>query len=211
KSGGDFVVWILAVGLFAYALWRLALAAFGSTEADSAASRLKSLGSGVIYLLLGISAVNIASGAGGGSQSGKQKHWTAEAMQHTGGRWLVGIVGIAILAAGCVLVYEGVKRKFEKHFDFGKMSSSQRRIVEVLGVFGSTARGVVIALAGIFVVVAAVKEDPKKARGLDGALHELLQMTGGPVLLGLVAVGLVAFGLFGFTEARWRRTGADSS
>src|SRR6187399_804713 len=43
KSGGDFVVWILAVGLFAYALWRLALAAFGSTEADSAASRLKSL------------------------------------------------------------------------------------------------------------------------------------------------------------------------
>jgi type IV secretory pathway VirB2 component (pilin) len=84
-------------------------------------------------------------------------------------------------------------------------------MVEVLGVVGSTARGVVIALAGVFVVVAAVREDPKKARGLDGALHELLQMTGGPVLLGLVAAGLVAFGLFGFTEARWRRTGARSS
>jgi hypothetical protein len=61
----------------------------------------------------------------------------------------------------------------------------------------------------VFFVVAAVKEDPKKARGLDGALHELQKMTGGPFLLGLVALGLIAFGAFGFAQAWWAKTGVE--
>ena len=211
QTGGAIVVWLLAVGLFAYALWRLAVAALGSSEANKASARLKALGSGVLDLLLAVSAVKIAAGAGAKSQSGTQQLWTAKAMQHDGGRWLVGIIGVAVVVAGGVLVYEGVTRKFEKNLEFAEMTETQRRIVEFLGVFGSTARGVIIALAGIFVIVAAVTADPKKSRGLDGALHDLQQMTGGPVLLGLVAIGLVAFGLYGFAEMRWRRTGASAT
>jgi type IV secretory pathway VirB2 component (pilin) len=85
------------------------------------------------------------------------------------------------------------------------MSQSQHKIVEFLGVFGTIARGVVIGLVGVFLVVAAITADPKKARGIDGALKQLQQMTAGPFLLALVAIGLVAFGLFGFAEARWRK------
>ncbi len=209
NTAGAIVVWILAIGLFAYALWRFAVAAFGSSIESEAKDRLKALGSGVVYLLLGISAVKIAAGAGGGSQAAQQQGYTAKAMQHTGGRWLVAIVGIAIIVAGGVLVYQAVKREFEEEFDFGKMTEKQRRGVVFLGVFGSSARGVVLALAGVFFVVAAVQEDPKKGRGLDGALHELQRMTGGPFLLGLVAIGLIAFGVFGFAQARWSRTGVD--
>lgn len=206
---GDVLLWILAIGLFAYALWRFAVAALGSSIESEAMDRLKALGSGIVYLLLGVSAVKIASGAGAGSQTKEQQGYTAKAMQHTGGRWLVALVGVAIVVGGGVLVYEAVKRKFEEDFDFGKMTTKQRSIVEFLGMFGSIARGVIIALAGVFFVVAAATADPKKASGLDGALHSLQKMTGGPFILGLVALGLVAFGLFGFTEARWAKTGTE--
>ena len=71
--------------------------------------------------------------------------------------------------------------------------------------FGSIARGVVIALAGVFFIVAAATADPKKATGLDGALHSLQNLTGGPFILGLVALGLVSFGFFGF-PTRWAKS-----
>lgn len=209
NTGGAILVWLLGIGLFAYALWRFAVAALGSSIESETADRLKALGSGVVYLLLGISAVKIASGAGGGSQAKQQQGYTAKAMQHTGGRWLVALVGIAVVVAGGVLVYNAVGRKFEEYFDFGKMSPKQRSSVKFLGMFGSIARGVVIALAGVFFIVAAITANPKKASGLDGALHSLQNLTGGPFILGLVALGLVSFGLFGFAEARWAKTGTE--
>lgn len=77
-----------------------AVAAFGSSIESEAKDRLKALGSGVVYLVLGIRAVKIASGAGAGRQAKEQQDYTASAMQHTGGRWLVAIVGIASVIAG---------------------------------------------------------------------------------------------------------------
>ena len=68
------------------------------------------------------------------------------------------------------------------------------------------ARGVVFALAGVFVISAAVNYNPDKAGGLDRALRELADTSAGPWLLGVVAVGLMMFGVYGFAEAKWRRT-----
>ena len=41
-------------------------------------------------------------------------------MHHTGGRWLVGIVGVAIVIAGLALVLEGIRRKFMKYLRPGR-------------------------------------------------------------------------------------------
>ena len=41
------------------------------------------------------------------SQSHQQQDMTATAMQHPGGRWLVGIVGLVIVIVGVVLVVRG--------------------------------------------------------------------------------------------------------
>ena len=51
------------------------------------------------------------------------------------------------------------------------MPPVSRRIVWILGTVGTTARGVVFALTGYFVVQAAWNYEPQKARGLDGALR----------------------------------------
>jgi hypothetical protein len=104
------------------------------------------------------------------------------------------------------LVVEGLTRKFEKYLDLGSMTPNTRRVVEILGVSGTAARGAVFALAGVFVIQAAKDYQPGKAAGLDGALRSLRDTRAGPWLLGVAALGLLAFGLYGFAEARWRRT-----
>ena len=78
-------------------------------------------------------------------------------------------------------------------------------MVEKLGVFGGIARGAVAVMAGVFLIVAAVRFSPSKAEGIDGSLRAFAHTPLGPVLLIVVALGMVAFGLFSWCEARWRR------
>lgn len=206
-TGGTVLVWLIAIGLFGYALWRFSEAAFGAVgEGRKAGPRLKSLFRGLIYLFLGINAVKVATDGGSKSQAGQQQEWTASVMRHTGGRWLIGLVGLIVIICGVVLVVEGITRKFEKYLDRGRMSPREWQAVGLVGTVGTAARGIVFALAGIFVLVAAVEHDPKKAGGLDQALKELLSMGAGPFLVTLAGIGLILFGVYGLAEARWRKT-----
>jgi hypothetical protein len=70
-----------------------------------------------------------------------------------------------------------------------------------LGAIGNVARGAVVALVGIFLVVAAVDYDPSEAVGLDGALKRVLDQRFGEVLILLVAAGLAAFGIYSIARA----------
>lgn len=206
-TGGTLLVWLIAIGLFGYALWRFSEAAFGVVgEGKKTGPRVQSFVRAVIYVFFAVSAVKVAAHAHAGSQAGQQELWTARALRHTGGRWAVGIVGVVIVVCGAALVWEGVTRKFEKYLELGKMTRRERKIVEVLGTVGTAARGVVFAVAGVFIIVAAVKARPSKAGGLDRALRELADTSVGPILLILAALGLMIFGVYGFAEARWRRT-----
>lgn len=206
-SGGKVLLVVLAVGFAGYALWRLSEAAFGVTgDGKDKGPRVKALVSGLIYGSLAVTTVSILAGSGGGSQSKQQQGLTAKVMAHSGGWWLVGLVGLIVVGAGVVMVYDGVKKKFEKYLRMSEMSPTQRSAVEKLGMAGTIARGVVIALSGVLVVQAAVTYDAEKARGLDGALRTLAAQPYGEVLLGLAALGFIAFGVYGFAEARWRRT-----
>src|SRR6266581_4208088 len=198
-------LWLLGIGFAGYALWRLSEAAFGVTgEGNSAGPRLKSLIRAVIYAGFAYLTFQVISGTGG-SQSRKQHDMTAKIMHHSGGRWLVGIVGLIIVIAGLTLVFEGIRRKFMKFLRTSQMSLRTRRIVERLGVTGTAARGVVFALIGVLVVEAAVTYKPAKAGGIDKALLTLRNQPFGEALLILAALGLIIFGIYGLCEARWRR------
>ena len=127
-------------------------------------------------------------------------------MQHTGGRWIVGLVGLVIVICGVVLVMEGLTRKFEKYLQHGRDEpghaanrrvSRRRRLVRPRIVF---------ALAGVFVDHGRSHCRPGKAGGLDVAFASLTNAPAGPWLLVAVAIGLVMFGIYGFAEAKWRRT-----
>ncbi len=205
KPFGEVSLWLLGIGFAAYALWRLSEAAFGVTgEGNGAGPRLKSLGRAVVYAGLAYLTFKVIAGVQG-SESRQQQDTTAQAMQHPGGQWLVGIAGLIIIIIGAALAVEGVRHKFMKNLRTSQMSPRTRGVVELLGVVGTTARGVIFALVGILVIDAAVTFDPSKAGGLDKALLTLRNQPFGEILLVLAALGLAIFGVYGLCEARWRK------
>jgi Domain of Unknown Function (DUF1206) len=205
KPYGMVSLWLLGIGFVGYALWRFSEAAFGVTgEGNGARPRLKSLVRGLVYAGFAYLTFQVISGAHS-SQAGRQQDVTASVMRHAGGRWLVGIVGLIVVIAGVALVAQGIRRKFMRYLETSRMSPRARRIVEWLGAIGTTARGVVFALAGALVIDAAVTYSPSKAGGVDKALLTLRDQPFGQFLLGLAAVGLIIFGIYGLCEARWRR------
>lgn len=126
-------------------------------------------------------------------------------MQHTAGRVLVGVVGLVIVACGIILVIEGVRKKFMKYLQTAKMSARTRRVVKVLGMTGTIARGLVFALAGMLVIDAAVTRKAAESGGIDKALQTLRDQPFGEFLTLAAALGLVIFGVYGLSEARWRK------
>jgi hypothetical protein len=205
KSYGLFTLWLLGIGFVGYSLWRLSEAAFGVTgEGMGAGPRLKSLVRGIVYAFLAYLTFKVITGAAA-NQTRKQQDLTATVMHHTGGQWLVGVVGLVIVIVGLTLVADGIKRKFMKYLRTGEMSRRTRMIVERLGMIGTTARGVVFAIVGALIIDAAVTFSPKKSGGLDKALLTLRHQVFGEFLLLIVAVGVLIFGVYGLCEARWRR------
>ena len=139
------------------------------------------------------------------SQSGRQQDITATAMRSATGRVLVVIVGLVIVACGIALVVEGARKEFMKHLQTAQMSARARRVVKLLGVTGTIARGLVFALVGVLVIDAAVTHKAAESGGIDKALLTLRDQPFGEFLMLLAALGLLVFGVYGLCEARWRK------
>jgi hypothetical protein len=207
---GKVIIWVIAVGLVAYALWRLLSAAFGvrfDPAATDAKGRVKALGEGIGYGAVAVLAIRIATSGSSSSSNGGSQENAATALSWPGGQFLVGAVGVVIVGVGLYFIRDGWKADFTKELSLGKVGPTARKVVVQLGRFGRVARGVVFAVIGGFVVAAAATYDPDKAKGVDGALKELADTPAGPWLLAVVALGFVAFGAYGIAEARLRRVG----
>jgi hypothetical protein len=205
--GGLVVLWLLAVGFAGLAIWRFAEAAYGQAGPGGrkAGKRLGSLARAVLYAFICGSIVSFILGTGGATSSNTQsRDGTARLMAHGGGRLLVALIGIGLVAAGVALAVEGIRRKFTKHLHMRQMSRRTAKVVTNLGVVGYVARGVVCGVAGVFLFDAAVSFNPQKAQGIDGSLLKLATTPLGPGLLVAVALGLVIFGIYSVCEARWR-------
>ncbi|OWA01960.1 hypothetical protein B9W64_33950 [Streptomyces sp. CS159] len=208
KPFGAVLLWALGAGLAGMALWRLSEALFGVTGKDghTLRKRLPAAARCVFYTFVAYSVLAFAAGAGGSGSSDRQsRDVTARAMEMPAGRWLVGIAGAAIVVAGAVIGIQAARRTFRKKMRLGGLGPRTRRLVDVTGVAGGAARGLVFAGAGAFAVRAAVDYEPERAKGLDDTLRSFAGTSLGPWLLACVAAGLVLFGVFSFALARLRR------
>lgn len=207
-SWGKALLVTLAIGFAAYALWRLAETIWPSGDdgfLKRTAKRIGTLVRAAIYAGLTYSALKIAFGSGGEeSQNAKAHQATAQVLSWDNGKWIVGVAGGALAAAGLYNAYRGLTRKFTKHWDTARMGATARRWGERIGLVGLVARAIVFGLVGAFMIKAAIEYDPREAIGLDGALQKLANQAYGSWLLGLTAAGLVAYALFCFIEARYR-------
>src|SRR3984893_9784652 len=147
-------------------LRRLAEAVDGQAGAGgrTAGKRLASLARGIFYGVVCAGVVGFVSGSGGPASSNSQsRDLTARLMSHAGGKWLVMLIGLGVAGAGLAIAVGGVRRTFRKHLRLAQMSSRTRTVVEALGLVGTTARGIVFGVVGVFLVIATVHFDPDKA------------------------------------------------
>jgi hypothetical protein len=147
-------------------------------------------------------AIRYATG-NGQSSSQSQQETTAGVFGWPGGQWLVGAAGLVLVGVGAWHVRKGMNKHFLKQIDTTGCSPSATRLVTRLGQVGFPGKGIALALVGGLLIWAAVTFDPNKAQGLDGALHTVLQLPFGQILLTLVAIGIAAFGAFCFVRARY--------
>jgi Domain of Unknown Function (DUF1206) len=205
---GAAALWLLVVGFFGMTLWRLSEALYGvpGSAGHAASSRLQSLARAVIYAVIGYGVLTYALGAGAPQSTNQQSvDLTATLLRHNGGQAVAVIIGLGVIAVGLYLGYQYWRREFLKDLMLGQMRARTRRVVERLGQVGGVARGIVFVTAGIFLVVAAAKAQPREAKGIDSSLRVLAGTPLGPWLLVAVAIGLIMFGVYSCCEARWRR------
>ncbi|GAA2406655.1 DUF1206 domain-containing protein [Streptomyces glaucosporus] len=203
---GGFLVWAVGIGLAGLALWRLAEALLGAARPNGhrPRERLRSAARCAVLAVLSASAIAFAAGSGSGGSSDRQsRDLTSRVFDLPVGRWLAGALGLVIVGIGVWSVVRALRHSFRE--ELGPVPARLRRAVDVLGVAGGVSRGVVFAVAGGFVVLAAVRYDPDEAKGLDDSLRSLAETPAGPWLLAAVAVGLMLYGLFLFALARWHR------
>lgn len=154
----------------------------------------------LLYLVLAGSALTVVLSVHVTSENRQVVDITGRVMLHSGGRLLVGAVGVGLIIAGAVLVRQGFVHAYGTEIDLSTASPGRRRLVEGVGAVGMSVRGLVVAAIGYFVLESAVTFDPGHAKGIDGALRTLVHQPLGPLWLGGVALGLAAFGCFSLLE-----------
>jgi hypothetical protein len=204
---GRFLLGLVAFGLLGYVIWRL-VQAFRDTEdkgsdAKGLARRIGYAGSGLLYTGLAYAAGRAAFSGGAADQGGgsTQQSLVAKILAQPYGQWLVGAIALGVIGAGLYQIYRAYSGKFAKHVNSSSLPADQQKIVFRTGQIGYTARGVVMAIIGYFLLQAALQSNSNQVQGTEGAFDLLASM--GPVVLAIVALGLMAYGVYMLVQAKY--------
>jgi hypothetical protein len=193
KPLGGFLLWVVALGLFALVIWKALELVYGNLETSK---KVSAAGRAVVYLALGISAIRVAVGSGSSGSKG-QESMTAKLMENGAGRVLVVVIGLVIIGVGIRQLYKAYTKKFTEDLTGGVSHTTI-----VLGRVGYAAKGVAFVIVGALFAWAALDYDPQKAGGLDSAMHAIKDQPFGAVLLTVMAIGLACFGVYCFSWSR---------
>ena len=210
---GKVLLAVVAFGLAGYALWQFYRAAADPEHAGAAGSGKKAWArragyaiSGCINAGLVVAAVRLlTAGGGAGDDDANARGWSATVLSYGFGRALLGAIGAGVVAFGLREVYRGYTADLDKRLDLSPLSPQNVRLARGAGRFGIAARGAVLTVVGGLLMVAALRSDPSRAKGLGGALDTLADQPYGPWLMGAVALGLIAYGVYNGIRARYRR------
>jgi hypothetical protein len=201
RPAGKVVLGLLALGFAGFALWHVYVALRGSGREESK-DRLADFARAVVYgALSGLSVSFLAAPKPSGNTDRAGQTWTAKLLESGGGQLLVGAVGALVIGVGVWLVWRAFSGGPQDEHAVLEAAPLETEGLHRLAAVGNVARGGVVALVGLFVVIAAVEFDPNETVGLDGALKRLLDEPYGEVLILLVAAGLAAFGTYSIARA----------
>lgn len=200
QGGGRWLLALMAAGLIAYGIWRLADAVLDverrGTDGKGLAERVAAGVSGLIHLGLAWQAFTLMSGSGTSGNRDMAGESAGAALQLPGGTVLLVLTGAVLIGVGLYQIVKAVTGGFLRHLE---PQISGRAWVKLSGRAGYAARGLIFTIIGGFVMNAGLEERPDEAGGMADALAWLSS----PWDL-LIAVGLIGFGLFSMVEARYR-------
>lgn len=198
-AAGTFILWLMVIGLAAYALFRFASPAFDieneGSDTKGWAKRIGHAGSGIGHVALAYSAYQFAS-SGSASGGGAQDAASGVLSYDFGGMFL-GLLGVAFLATSFFQAKKGLSGSF-----MNRISASAPSATRWLGGIGYAARGVVYAVIGWSLINAGfLSGGSGSVKTLGDALASLAGEGG---VFTVTAAGLLVFGLFSFVLARYR-------
>ena len=206
---GETLLWIMVVGLAAYAAWRLTQAIADpedhGTDAKGIAIRAGLIGSCVTYTLLALFTLGLLGSSLGQSQNGGGSgggDFLSGLLGWQFSNYLVYVVALIPLGVGIAHIIKGWKAKFEKYF---YASDDVMRWVRPVSRAGLIARGVAFLVVAGMLFSGGRRYEPTEPPGLEDALNALQSLPFGTFWLSLIGLGLIAFALYSFAEAIWRR------
>jgi hypothetical protein len=214
---GKILQFVILIGLIAYGLWGFVRAIFDplhkGSDAKGNIARIGFLVSGISYLFLGYATYNIIQGrssaAQGGSSTAQLQSTIGTMLSQPWGVWVVGIVAVVVIVVGVLKIKEGFDRNFPKQFSPYTLSEVNRKLLTRLGRFGEVSRGIIYAMIGFFLLLAAMTRNPGNAQGFDGVFYSILKQPYGIWLLGFIALGLIAFGVYSIMSGALLRLKRD--
>jgi hypothetical protein len=214
-SFGTIALWIVAVGLVLYVIWRLlSILLPAENSAKAWVTRAGYLVSALTYAFLAWTALSFAVDArnanGRNTEDARVERFTRDVMDMSLGRWLVGAIGVVIVGAGIYFLIRGIRATFRDELEPRGVGPLSHESIVTMGRVGWIGRAIVTGLVGWFLIRAAVEFRPAEAKGFDGSFRELTETAIGPFVVALAALGLIVYGVFCVVSApRQRLKGAD--
>lgn len=197
---GSSVLYVTAIGLLAYAVYKL-IAAVGDSEhhgsdAKGIAQRIGYFASGLAHTVLAWTAFQFAHGDKQSSAGDGSGQAASTLLAWDIGAAVLGLIGVGFMLGAAFQARSAFTAHFMRNVGAGAPTA-----VCWIGRIGHAARAVVFLVMGWSLIRSAWLHSGAEVKGLGGALM-ILSENG--TLYTIVALGLVMFGVFSLIVARFR-------
>lgn len=169
---GTVILWIIAAGLLAYALFKLASAVADVQHhgpgAKGIAQRIGDGASAIAYGILSFAAYEFAVGHKRVAEDGTQESAQGVLAMDFGGGLLLGLVGLGFLAGAVMQARSALTAHFMR-----EVSHQAPAATRTIGRIGHAARALVFLIVGWSLVQAAWLSSSGEAKGIGQALASL--------------------------------------
>jgi hypothetical protein len=189
---------LLCVGLFGYAIWRVIQ---GVADLEREGGDWTGMAKRAMYVAVGVSYAGFAVYGvgillGWSTEEGAVRDWTATVLGWPFGRWIIGVVGLAVLASGLAELWFALSGSFQVELGRDDIGKFQKVCLICTGGVGHAGRALVYSAAGVFAIRAALNFDPDEARGVAETIRELALQPYGSWIVAFAATGFIAYGVY---------------
>ena len=203
--GGSIILFLIFVGMVAFAIWRLVDALYDldefGTDAKGLIARMNMIVTGFTHLAIGALAFSLLFI---GNQGGGDGSIIADAVRTIlglpGGRPIVALFGLIVMGAGTYHLYKGWSGKYRDNMRANHFTMRWNWVLKA----GVIAKGAIVFIIGLLFIYAAIRANPEEAGGVGKAFSWLTGQPYGWALVAMICVGLLGYASYCFINAAYR-------